>query len=415
MTTRRSTTNERNVKTVTRICQPLVLATLLAFTGCQNQKLSLPARGVPFTASLYGSTVIRLTDKNIDGYSGPGIQNEYARADAENSSGRYLVLRSNDGEWYLYDRVALATISHLENLGSIEEPEPRWDPADSNAFYYLHATELRRYDIATASSNLVHDFRTEYPGCQAITTKTEGDASLDRRFWCFIIEDSLDNVLAVVVYDRQLDCIIGSKTSFPETLNWVSMDMSGRHCVIGYESRPAQIFSPDFSTALDLPAGANGHMDLAQTADGRDVMVYQNNATDWIAMADLETGAETPLIEIPFSTNTDIGLHFSGNCSQVPGWVLVSTYGAENPPAGQTHSWMDNLLFMLELKDNPRIVKVAGTHCYTGKHPVSNYFAEAYASINQAGTRIIYGSNWGLYKPDYTDAYEVRLPDGWNR
>jgi hypothetical protein len=41
---------------------------------------------------------------------------------------------------------------------------------------------------------------------------------------------------------------------------------------------------------IDLPSGVNGHMDLALTSDGKDVMVYQNNQNDWIAMADLDTG-----------------------------------------------------------------------------------------------------------------------------
>jgi len=28
---------------------------------------------------------------------------------------------------------------------------------------------------------------------------------------------------------------------------------------------------------------------------------------------------------------------------------------------------------------------------------------------------LVYGSNWGRYSPaDYTDAYEVRLPAGWD-
>jgi hypothetical protein len=92
-------------------------------------------------------------------------------------------------------------------------------------------------------------------------------------------------------------------------------------------------------------------------------MVFQSNTTDSITMVDLVTGAATPLVAIPFDVSTDIGLHFSGNCAGTPGWVLVSTYGAENPPSGQAHSWMDNLLFMVELKADPRIVKLCRTRC----------------------------------------------------
>jgi len=42
--------------------------------------------------------------------------------------------------------------------------------------------------------------------------------------------------------------------------------------------------------------------------------------------------------------------------------------------------------------------------------------AECLASVNRAGTRIVFGSNWGIYPPqDYAEAYEARLPAGWNR
>jgi hypothetical protein len=76
---------------------------------------------------------------------------------------------------------------------------------------------------------------------------------------------------------------------------------------------------------------------------------------------------------------------------------------------------MDNLLFMLELKASPRLYKLCETRCYTGSAPRSNYFAEAFASINRAGTRVVFGSNWGRLSPeDYTDAYEARLPAGWS-
>ena len=165
---------------------------------------------------------------------------------------------------------------------------------------------------------------------------------------------------------------------------------------------------------IQLPPGATGHMDLAFTTDSTDVMVYQSNTTDSITMVDLNTGVVTPLVAIPFDVNGDIGLHFSGNCAETPGWCLVSTCGAENPPSGQSHSWMDNLFFMVELKADPRIVKLCRTRCYTGKNPQSNYFAEAYATVNRAGTRAYFGSNWADYTQDYTDAYEVDLPSGWN-
>ena len=133
-------------------------------------------------------------------------------------------------------------------------------------------------------------------------------------------------------------------------------------------------------------------------------------------MADLNTGLETQLVEIPFGENSDIGLHFSGNCAEKPGWALVSTYGAKNPPPNEKHTWMDTQIFMLELKQNPTVWRIAHTHAYTSKDYVGekNYFAEAFATINKAGTRVYFGSNWDDYTAEYTDTYQAVLTSELN-
>jgi len=397
----------------------LVLTLFLFLNACKKKEPILPDKGVAFTDSLYSTTIVRITDQEIDGYSGNGIENEYARADAYNVDESYLILRGNDGVFYLYNASNYQLVRSLDQLNGGQELEPRWHPTDPNIFYYFSGSNLMSYNIINSTPQTVHNFAQEFPNCSFITTASEGDASLDRNYWCLMIMDYMFNLISVIVYERNADSVIGQKNTFPDAINWVSMDMSGHHALIGYDSHVCQVFTFDLASYIDLPTGANGHMDLAITQDSNDVMVYQNNATDWIAMADLNTGAETELVPIPFDVNADIGLHFSGNCGATPGWVLVSTYGAKNPPAGDTHSWMDNLLFMVELKANPRIIKLAQTHSYTAENPddiEKNYFAEAFASINYNGTKIVFGSNWGVLSlMDYTDAYEVRMPVGWNQ
>jgi hypothetical protein len=390
------------------------VSVLLLVAQCHKSSPHLPAKGVPFTDSLCGTTVVRITDQTVDHYSGPGIENEYAKADAWNADGSLLILRGNDGIYYLYDGASYALLRSLDSLGGGQELEPRWHPTYPDVLYHLSGPWLRVWHRSTGTVTGIHDFRREFPNCAYITTGTEGDASQDRRYWCFMVSDSVPNLQAVCVYDLTADSVVGIKTSFPDTVNFSTMDASGNHAVICYDSRPMQAFHRDFSHQVDFVTGATGHSDVAMTADARDVVVYQNNATDYIAMTVLETGAETSLVAIPFDTNPDIGLHVSGNCYATPGWVLISTNGALNPSSGH-HSWMDNLLFMVETKANPRVVKLAQTRCYVGASPRENYFAEAYAGINTSGTKVVYGSNWGILNPaNYTDAYEVRMPPNWN-
>jgi hypothetical protein len=389
---------------------------LFAYIGCTCE-LPLPEKGVLFVDPDYGTAMVRITDKKSDGYEGNGIQNEYAKADAYNSDSSRIILRSNDAHWYLYDASDYRLVRDLSGIVGLQEPEPRWHADNPDIFYYLYDTRLMQYDVAAEQQSMVHDFKTDFPDSAIITTGTEGDASRDRRYWCFMITDEMFSLQTVCVYDMVDDAVVGTRTSFPDAVNFTSMDASGNHALIGYDSLPYQACSIDFSRCIDFTEGAAGHGDVALSADGSDVMVYQNVPNDFIAMTDLVTGVETRLLEIPFGLNTDIGLHVSGNCYEKPGWVLISTYGAQYPRSGETATWMDHLLFMLELKENPRVIKIAGTHAYTALFPDAvekNYFAEAFAAVNTAGDRIVFGSNWGvLYPSDYSDAYEVRLPDNW--
>ena len=86
-------------------------------------------------------------------------------------------------------------------------------------------------------------------------------------------------------------------------------------------------------------------------------MIYQDIDTDYISMLDLVTGAVTPLWEIDFS-HTAIGLHFSGRAFDRPGWAVVSTHDDDVA----THTWMDDQVFVVELKLGGRVVRLAHTH-----------------------------------------------------
>lgn len=381
-----------------------------------------PEKAAAIRDATFHTTLRRISDAARDGYDGPGIQNEYAKVDPENCDGSLLILRGNDATYYLYSTVTWQMLRRLTAFDACgQEPEPRWDAEDPDVLYYVCNMELRRYRVKADTSERVHDFRAEFPGGAYVNTKTEGDASQDRRYWALLVQDASWNASAVMVYDRAADALAGRKTDgFREGIDWVGMSMSGRQCAIGWDGFVAPLtvtlYSRDFGTSIDLPDGSAGHGDFALTADGRDVYVYQNVRTDQVAMADAQTGVETALLRIPFDVNPDIGLHISGNAARTPGWVLVSTYGSLEPPAGSTHSWMDAQVFMLELKESPRIWRLAHTHSYTSRtfNEEKNYFAESFAALNRAGTRVYFGSNWGeLGRADYTDAYVLSLPHDW--
>jgi hypothetical protein len=336
----------------------------------------------------------------------------------ENSDGTLVILRGNFADWALYDVATSRLLKELA-LNSRQEGEPIWDLKDPRVYYNVWNTTLRRCHVDTDAITTLHDFKNEFPAAACVRTHSYGAPSADQRYWAFMVQDTDWQVIAVIVYDMVADQIVGRKQGgFFDTVRGVSMSVSGRYCLFFHETVDyAGVASRDLSDLRALPRGCGDHNDLALTRDGRDVLVYQNVATDFIAMIDLETGLETALCHIPFEVNMDIGLHISGNCTDTPGWVLVSTYGALNPPAGSRHSWMDNQLFMLELKSNPTIWRIAHTQAYLQRDATGekNFFAEAFASINTSATRVYWGSNWRDFSPNYSDTYAAELPANWVR
>jgi hypothetical protein len=375
-----------------------------------------PEKGQLTRDPTFSTPFVRLTDKAKDGYTDDGVVNEYARSDPENADGSLVILRGLSGDWHIY-----RTRDH-RRLGGFKNPagqqmEPRWDPKDPHLFYFVADMKLWSFNAQSRKQTAIRDFKRDFPHGLVITSRTEGDASVDRRYFCWQVQDDKWETTDVFVYDRVQNLIVGRK-ALRKGIDWVSMSMSGKHCLIGYDSERMQAYTRDLKRYVTMPAGA-GHMDLALTAEGRDVMVYQSNKTDYISMADLETGQETSLLALPFKVNPAIGLHVSGNSSsKVPGWVLISTSGPKNPPAGKRHSWMDLQLFMMELKARPRVWRLVATHSvdqinFKDGDGNRQYFAEAFASINTRGNRVYWGSNWESSQLARLETYVAHLPDGW--
>ena len=74
---------------------------------------------------------------------------------------------------------------------------------------------------------------------------------------------------------------------------------------------------------------------------------------------------------------------------------------------------MDDQIFVVELKKEGRIVRLAHTHSIYDEKMEHDYWAEPHASVNQDFTRIIFTSNWGRAGTDEVDTYLIYLPAHW--
>ena len=367
-----------------------------------------PAKGESFVHPDFHTTYTRITDKNIDGYKGELMLNEYSQIDPFNCDGSYLLLAENTARYYLYDANTFQLIKEIWKIlpeRGVLEIEPRWDPENPNIFYYRANTKLFQYNITNDEVTVVHDFKNEFPNADNIWTRSKGEPSKDGRYWVFDVRDArTHSITAIIVYDKVKNQIVGQLNN-PDPHKWVGMSPSGKWVIVGYynwndppQKQGFYIYDKTFTTSYRV--GPLGHSDFAYDIEGNEVFVFLDRTKDYIRMINLETKKYTDLMHYPGSGT---GMHISGHCYDTPGWVLVSTYGGNG-------SWADNDLFMLELKENPRIWRIGHTFSnYTGWYP-----EEAFATINRKGTKVVWGSNWGVHVDGGgIETYQITLPNSW--
>ena len=389
--------------------------------------LPRPAKAVEFLDPNFNIRIVRVTDKEIDGIDRDDFVMipEYSRSSPENADGSLLLLTFKEGLLYLYDARTFKLIRCLSEYYGGKIPinvdggsEARWDSKDPNIFYYVFGMGFYKYNVALDEITLLHDFTQEFPDGWLIQNDGEGEPSWDCRYWAFSIRGKPPEFpnwekFAIVTYDMKQDRIVGRmddarKLGFPRKYwphNTVSISPYGDRVLVewdeGYEGFSSVSYALDFTDPV--PLGRDGHSDMAIDMEGNQVHVIKDDQYDWITMIDMRTGKRTNLLKLPMtgSWESEPNIHISGNNYARPGWVVISTsWGARN-------KWAHYQIFMLELKSNPRIWRIASTH---GVRRTDYYWTETKATINLQGSKIWWGSNWG---GQWVDTYQANLPLNW--
>jgi hypothetical protein len=397
----------------------------------QPPALAEPGPRVPFRDPVFGRCVVRVTDRTNDKTEAGGLKNEYSRVQSFDAGETRLLAMSTQGGWYLYDARTLQPLGQL-SLGV----DPRWSATDPNLIYFSEETRLMAYNIATQQTAVVHEFAGDFPGqnLAAVWGRYEGSPSRDGRWWGLMAEDQDWLTAALLVYDLTANQV----TATLDTRGWpadgremdsVTISPLGSYFLV-YMDRycePGQLGTPAHPCGLmvydrNLQNGRGllrivGHSDTALDVQGREVLVYQDIDTDHIAMLDLASGVVTALWPIDF-TYTGIGLHISGRSVDRPGWAVISTHDGD-PSAGSgqaaaSHTWMDDQVFLIELKANGRVVRLAHTHSLVDPNQEHDYWAEPQASANRDLSRILFTTNWGRSGTEGVEMYLIELPAGWS-
>jgi len=388
----------------------------------QDEILEEPQPHIPFRDTNYGGCIIRVTNREQDlspDDPSRGLKNEYSRLQSFNSDGSLIMVMGLEATRYVYDAKSLQVLGQLPSMN-----DPRWSNLDPNLIYYIGELTLMSFNIANGQHKLIHDFSNDFPNqtVVAVWTRWEGSQSLDDRYWALMAEDEDWMTTAFIVYDLQADKVISRRDiNPPGDVDSVTITAFGNyflaqfewceHGTMGTADRPCGLMVYDRN--LENPRGLLrnvGHSDSALDPDGNEILFYQDQDTDHVALLDLETGSITNLFPIDFTYCEGCGMHFSGLAYQLPGWGLISYFDGD--PI--TRMWMDDHIFAVELKSGGKVIRLAQHHSLVDPNQEHDYWAEPHASVNRDFSRVLFTSNWGRSGSGEVEMYMIILPDNWH-
>jgi len=284
-----------------------------------------------------------------------------------------------------------------------------WSTVNPNEIIGIHygpePNRLSVYNVQTGQLELIRHF-PEYEKC--FIGHGEGTQSQDDRY--FMLSCISGDTTTLVSYDMLNDAVLGTMTADSD-FNWGSYTQSGDHILVEnarWPNPPYYLYryNRDFSGEFLLDINPN-HGDLGIDASGNDV--YVQISWDWLYYIRVSDGERVNLSITDPDNGVNIGFgHVSCRATNRPGWCYFS--GDNNQRLGAAK--IDLATNSATYVDNAgrTVWRGAGEVEQWGHHRSSNadYDAQAKASVNQDGTKIVFTSDW--YGRDETVGYLLEYP-----
>jgi len=366
-----------------------------------------PALGESYVDQTFGTTIKRISDarNTPDSSNNSGVLNlitqEAPVISAFNADNSRLLLQ-HFSYFALYDGLGnyLADLPFEINASSA----PRWSRTDPAVFYFMKGNQLKRYNVLSASSTLVHEF-TDY---SVISAKGEADISFDGDH-LVLLGDNVDIFVYTLSTDSQGAVLqmpnAGDANSVymtPDNNVLVTWDAFGTERFNGIE-----LFDQDMNFVRQVTT-IGGHMDVARDTDNSEILLWSNaregvpdpGCINGVVKISLVDNQRTCLISLGWG----LGLHVSA--PESTGSFYVSTRG---PSPDANWRLYQNEILRVSL-DGVEIERLL--HHYS--QPSDGYYDSARVSVSHTGDRLVYASNFGLqgklgFAADYTDVYFVCL------
>ena len=398
-----------------------------------------PATGVATEDPTWHSCVVRLTNHAETQPAHP-VFTPHSAQQAFNADDSAVLLRTDHGEWHIFDP---KTGKAIRKLGEIAgDAEPQWDPKNPNVLYYLNVDgkDMKIFRLTvelspngTDKSELLADMGAQlhqhWPTATHARTRG-GTPSDDGRTWCFMAErneGSNWNTLGLFTWDLQTGKIIGTQSLPPSAPEYITTSPSGSHCVVQFPyPNGVHAYKRDFSAPYSaqvsgntlklLNQGYQKYGDVARNAQGQDMYVGFDVFSNphQLFMTNLTTGEKSPLLTTSFGANTDTGVQVSGRALQRPGWVLVSGFGerkdgvnnlAANDP---NRKWFHRKMFALSLENPPKVLSITNLH-HLWDGSKNETWPRPHGTVNRSFTRMLFNSDWNSLNVRDLDTYLVEI------
>ena len=371
-----------------------------------------------------------------------GLRHEYSRHDPFNCDCSLILLTDiAEGTWGIYRTISLPYDQEGALVRTLEFEEPRWDPTSPRTIWATRDFVIFRIDVETGQNTVIKDFGTDgvigpilkaEPDLYRITMKDEGEASLDRRYWAFMLQGSNEDYRArhLFVWDRTEDRVVGLRklAESESRIDWVGMSPKGSWVLIGADhdnggALAGLVMADRALKQFHTLHYSTGHADVGIDTQGNEVIVMQNAQTDYVDLIPLdpavrsippegayEGSGHVRLVRLFYASDSPNGLNSGVHVScNFPGWCVISTH---IEPGVKEMNWLDRSIVLVQLdRARPRVynlAKVYGT--------CSAYWEETHASISADGSRVVWATNWNRQVgQEKVWLMELDLPRDWYR
>lgn len=392
-----------------------------------------PPYGKYYKDPAFGSRVIRITNSPVGIVQKP----PYSTMQAWNADESLLLLYRTGGRdtgHILLDGHTYKEVRQLDIQPSDLE-EVYWSHTDPDTFYYVSKYsrdlgQFKKYSVSSGRAEVIADF-SDICGDKGVPTGGQDvhPQSLDDDLWGFRCQISKSEYKMFSYRISTKELIVKRIGEGTPWTPWTAPSPAPSGDRFWYQGKALALDLETIEKEMDLYK-SNEHSNVGSTYNGNDALFQTGfdpspdgcdgdlwQGVGHLVEHDLQTARCRPMINeargYPYTTSST---HISARAIHRPGWIAMSSIGAEDQYRFFSNKRKAPALFseIYLANTDPDDLKTCrlahhrsfGKKATKGNYPA--YFGEPHATLSPSGTRIIFGSDW--YDSGAVDSYIIELP-----